>query len=140
MLLSTQFLHSCLHHHLLLFVTVQNSAKFEESFWIALSTAQTQIFATECWTTFMEKSTRACPKRPRRIRLAVHFACGHWPLGWPLGCPLCMQSGSLAKFVHNACGIHALLRRAHPSPPPMVVSMNGREKQSDIKVDCEQYA
>ena len=39
---------ACLHHHLLRFATVQNSAKFEEFFWIALSFVETKILAIEC--------------------------------------------------------------------------------------------
>ena len=75
-----------------------------------------------------EKSTRDCPKRPRRIRLAVHFAC-------------CVTRTS------SKCRVAPLLRflqrRRNSCPssqsPPMLVRMKGRQKLSLSKRPAESF-
>ena len=76
----------------------------------------------------VEKSTRDCPKRPRRNRLAVHFAC-------------CVTKTS------SMCRVAALLRslqslkKSWPSSqrPPVLVRMKGRQKFSFCKRPAESF-
>ena len=69
-----------------------------------------------------EKSTRDCPKSPRRMRRAVHLAC-------------CVASTSSKRRVPLL--LRFLQRRKKSCPslqrPPMLVKINGTQKFSLIK-------